>query len=300
MKLTNKFLTGGASLIGSLAIMVAPAAAATTVVTPDSLGTPPDAFTQVDSWYFYDDNTDTSSTTETANHMFVDGPATPPAGEGSLKFENTADTDRWTVATNQYAGDDLSTLTNLGYSLYVPNTSTGGTAATLYWNLDIDFNNTTNGGYQGRLVYTPQDNGGVTADTWESEAITDSSLLRWSRFASNGNQWPDGNTTELRSLGDIKAAFPNAEVWNEGGFTGQLLIKSGQPGPAGLVNYLDSVVVNGTTFDFEAQEPAPELPTNKDQCKKGGWQSFEVFKNQGDCVSFVATKGRNQPSGTQQ
>jgi hypothetical protein len=39
------------------------------------------------------------------------------------------------------------------------------------------------------------------------------------------------------------------------------------------------------------------LPTSKDQCKNGGWNTFGVFKNQGDCVSFVATGGRNQPSG---
>jgi hypothetical protein len=30
----------------------------------------------------------------------------------------------------------------------------------------------------------------------------------------------------------------------------------------------------------------------------GGWRSFgSVFKNQGDCVSFVATGGKNSPSG---
>jgi hypothetical protein len=39
------------------------------------------------------------------------------------------------------------------------------------------------------------------------------------------------------------------------------------------------------------------LPTSKEQCKTGGWQAFGVFKNQGDCVSFVATGGRNQPAG---
>ena len=39
------------------------------------------------------------------------------------------------------------------------------------------------------------------------------------------------------------------------------------------------------------------LPTSKDQCKNGGWKTFGVFKNQGDCVSFVATKGKNPPSG---
>jgi hypothetical protein len=35
------------------------------------------------------------------------------------------------------------------------------------------------------------------------------------------------------------------------------------------------------------------------QCKHGGWQSFgTVFKNQGDCVSFLATGGKNPPSGS--
>ncbi len=33
-------------------------------------------------------------------------------------------------------------------------------------------------------------------------------------------------------------------------------------------------------------------PTNKDQCKNGGWQRFNfprTFKNQGDCIQFVNT-----------
>jgi hypothetical protein len=30
----------------------------------------------------------------------------------------------------------------------------------------------------------------------------------------------------------------------------------------------------------------------------GGWQSSGVFKNQGDCVSFVATNGKNPPAGS--
>jgi hypothetical protein len=37
------------------------------------------------------------------------------------------------------------------------------------------------------------------------------------------------------------------------------------------------------------------MPTSIDQCKKDGWQSFGVFKNQGDCVSFFATQGKNPP-----
>lgn len=42
--------------------------------------------------------------------------------------------------------------------------------------------------------------------------------------------------------------------------------------------------------------PTP-FPTSADECKDGGWQTFGYFKNQGDCVSFVATKGRNGPAG---
>ena len=34
-----------------------------------------------------------------------------------------------------------------------------------------------------------------------------------------------------------------------------------------------------------------------DDCKQGNWQRYRVFKNQGDCVSYVASGGRNQPSG---
>ena len=36
------------------------------------------------------------------------------------------------------------------------------------------------------------------------------------------------------------------------------------------------------------------LPTSKDECKNDGWKAYGArFENQGDCVSFVATRGRN-------
>jgi hypothetical protein len=40
---------------------------------------------------------------------------------------------------------------------------------------------------------------------------------------------------------------------------------------------------------------SPPLPSSKEQCKNGGWKTFGVFKNQGDCVSFVATGAKNPP-----
>ncbi|MBA3758361.1 hypothetical protein H0X10_01895 [Candidatus Saccharibacteria bacterium] len=42
--------------------------------------------------------------------------------------------------------------------------------------------------------------------------------------------------------------------------------------------------------------PVETAPNNKDQCKKDGWRTYGNFKNQGDCVSFVATKEKNKPA----
>ena len=37
------------------------------------------------------------------------------------------------------------------------------------------------------------------------------------------------------------------------------------------------------------------LPSSIADCLKEGWRNFPQFKNEGDCVSFVATEGRNLP-----
>jgi hypothetical protein len=68
----------------------------------------------------------------------------------------------------------------------------------------------------------------------------------------------------------------------------EALLGAGCPTP--LSSYLD--------FDFTGDivvVDAQPLPTSKDQCKRGGWKTYGVFKNQGDCVSFVATGGENGP-----
>jgi hypothetical protein len=66
--------------------------------------------------------------------------------------------------------------------------------------------------------------------------------------------------------------------------------------------------VGGPAYGWFPNEEIPDLaidnsqlsvlvgpPTSQDQCKKGGWQTFNnpVFKNQGDCVSYVATHGKH-------
>jgi hypothetical protein len=62
------------------------------------------------------------------------------------------------------------------------------------------------------------------------------------------------------------------------------------PLPAGFIS---AVLAEGDIAVIDA----PAALVSKDQCKNGGWKLYEVFKNQGDCVSFVATKGKNPPTG---
>jgi hypothetical protein len=50
-----------------------------------------------------------------------------------------------------------------------------------------------------------------------------------------------------------------------------------------------------TSGDIRITDAQP-LPTSKDQCKNGHWRDFSVFKNEGACVSFVATGDKNQPA----
>jgi hypothetical protein len=54
--------------------------------------------------------------------------------------------------------------------------------------------------------------------------------------------------------------------------------------------------IDNVRFDVVESEPA--APTEKAECKDGGWETYDIFKNQGDCVSYVATGGSNEPAGT--
>lgn len=50
---------------------------------------------------------------------------------------------------------------------------------------------------------------------------------------------------------------------------------------------VDNVLVNNDLYTFDPILVGP--PANKDECKNGGWESFNnpTFKNQGDCISYV-------------
>ena len=56
--------------------------------------------------------------------------------------------------------------------------------------------------------------------------------------------------------------------------------------PGSPHEYVDNVALT-----LVSSLPTPSLPTAKQQCTNGGWKAFSGFKNQGDCVSYVAPRG---------
>ncbi|MEK7068547.1 MAG: hypothetical protein AAB964_01895 [Patescibacteria group bacterium] len=66
-------------------------------------------------------------------------------------------------------------------------------------------------------------------------------------------------------------------------------------GAAAPANAGNGFLVDNVSLVSSTPLPPPAVPTDKDQCKKGGWQTLaddqgNVFKNQGQCVSFVETQ----------
>lgn len=89
----------------------------------------------------------------------------------------------------------------------------------------------------------------------------------------------------------------NAERNYWGSPTGPNDLQGRNPGGTGEEILDPDLVVDFTPFLTSAQGlpcPTPVVgpPTNKDQCKNGGWMTFNTprtFKNQGDCIQYVNT-----------
>ena len=52
---------------------------------------------------------------------------------------------------------------------------------------------------------------------------------------------------------------------------------------------------DGETVSITLTDCASPLPATKDECKAAGYEEFPGFPNQGQCVSYVATGGKNEP-----
>lgn len=81
------------------------------------------------------------------------------------------------------------------------------------------------------------------------------------------------------------------------GFSALLLQSEVPTNLAGTEQEYNAGIFN-EQFYSDAAQTTPLLPSAKRQCRDRGFAVFGVFENQGDCVSFVSTYGRNEPGRT--
>ncbi len=157
----------------------------------------------------------------------------------------------------------------------------------------IDFNGPDVTGGFSTLVFEPVYN------TTQATVVND----QWQNWTADG-QWrvvvdqaiggtcAGATATCDKTWDEIVANNPEATV------LGGVGVNQGSGNP-GLTTNVDAFTFDATTYDFERIKdldgdgiPDTTPPTDKDQCKKDGYKSFNnpSFKNQGQCVSYVATR----------
>jgi hypothetical protein len=285
------------ALIAGLAAFASTALAATVVVTPANM----------DGW--------AEDSTPPADVQFVNGPGTPPMGTGSARF--TVDASGATDAelrNGLYDGLDLGNITELRYWTYVV-TNGGGlnnSCQAVYIILNVDRDN--NGTIDDNMFFEPcYQNGGYPTLSYSGpipnqcgsnpNCVVFNMWQGWN--AAIGGWWSGLDSAggpPLTTLADYAAQYPNAVIRNGLGATkGGVRLVAGFGGPADWGNFngnTDAFTINGTTYDFELLN----VPTSQAQCMNGGWMTMtddqgNGFKNQGDCVSYAATRGKNKGSG---
>ena len=111
----------------------------------------------------------------------------------------------------------------------------------------------------------------------------------------NGQSLGSYSTGNAEAFGTpVEALFGPRHEYNFGG-----------GGPVGSIDahILDSRVYAGAMSCSQVNALNLMVPTTKDQCKSGNFANYvdsngTAFKNQGDCVSFVASGGKSPAAGT--
>lgn len=219
---------------------------------------------------------------------------TRPGGAVSFVSDSTAPggsaleltTDATNAAKAQYMHDTstpLASVSELSYS--TKQNAASSPVGDPSYQLVVDLDGTA--ASYTTLVYEPYWNGAVTNGAWQTWDVLAGQV--WSsRTVSAGGACTvtaGAGGPPLYSLKALQAACPNAVVLGFG-------VNVGTYNPSYNVE-TDLVDFNGTTYDFQT------APSATGDCKNGGWQQFTSpkFKNQGDCVSFVATGGKNPANG---
>lgn len=214
-------------------------------------------------------------------------------GDGSIvgggNPDNAASLPSDTSLPKGYSGVDVSPISPIAWASLTT--------------LSTDYNVTDDncGGGSPRVTLGVDTNSDATADGYVHIAIGPSPAftgcaLGWQSTGNLiGNE--DAGRYDFSQFGGSPfTTYSNAPLSVQGGNVTEVFIPvdgswnaSATGGDSEQTILVDNVTVNDhvTTFDPVLVGP----PTNKDECKKGGWQTFNnpAFKNQGDCVSYVMT-----------
>lgn len=208
------------------------------------------------------------------------GDTTSPFPTGVLSLT----TDETPGAKAQYlkpAGIPLSEVTDLSY--YTKHVA-GPDGAAASYQLNINLWGIPD--WTTAFVFDPAANGEVVNGTWQQWDVDSG------RFWANDSVPPivviGAGNEPFYTLDELKAAYPYAIVQSFGVYAGTFHPDYNVGDSKKNLNLeTDGITFNGVTYDFEA---APTLATSTDQCKNGGWMTFQnAYKNQGQCVSSIVS-----------
>lgn len=206
---------------------------------------------------------------------FVNGDAPTGGGTGSLQLT----TDATTKAKAQYlhaANTPLSSVTQLSY--YTKQVSAAFAGGDSSYQLPVWLDGTSAG--FTTFVFEPYENGTVVPGDWQAWNVAAGQFWSSKSFTAGTCSVVAGfGGPPFYTLAQINTMCPSAVVIGFG-------VNIGSNNPSYVVR-TDLVNFNGTTYNFELYS----VPTNKNQCKDGGYKTFNPstgpFTNQGQCVSYV-------------
>jgi hypothetical protein len=171
----NRSLKGvalAAASVLSIGVGTASAATTTVTVTPDNFKTP---------GYFPD-----GTLRPVSSFQFVNGPATPPLGSGSLELSTVDGNAKQQHLSRREAGTPLASVNAMKYSTY---RKTGNAQQVAAINLEVDINGPATGGFT-TLIFEPVYNTGqgtVTSNIWQTwDAYNGGNAIWWSSNAIAG------------------------------------------------------------------------------------------------------------------
>ena len=204
------------------------------------------------------------------------------ASDTAAQLRSDADPGYGGIDFETAAGMTLNQLQNLSTDYMFTAGSCGGGSPRFQLNVN------TSGGVKNIFVYIgpPPNYTGCAANIW----LNTGDLLESALFVDT-SQLPGGTFYDTWALALAKygtQALMGIQLVADGGWAVVGGIQTVQ---------VDNVMINATTYTFEAEVVTPG---DKEDCKKGGLRDFTAspgpFRNQGDCVSYFATGGKNKAS----